>query len=268
MDGIILDQGEFLLLLDAVNATELIGIDQAKVLPADRETHMQLALEGIGKLKARNWLNLQDDVYLLNPDLVVMVGTVAHPDLVMVVIRDIPDVGTQEFLYYRSDMTVVEFTMPEEGRYRLATLPNLEMTLERIRFLLTPPDGNESGADHRFTMDQDAFFQVRERILAGDGTGAEALLAAQGVHENTRRDLLEAMENPVLSGTVAMLRCESDTVTDARNVAVLCGPKAMWLFRQVSPGTPEIVGETIAPDALPGVLLDQLLGMVEAPAAG
>ena len=110
----------------------------------------------------RNWLNEQDDVYLLNPDLVVMVGTVAHPDLVIVVIRDIPDAGSQEFLYYRSDMTIGEFTMPEQGGYRLATLPNLELTLERIRFLLAPPDESQSGAGRRFGMNQDDFFQTRD----------------------------------------------------------------------------------------------------------
>lgn len=71
-----------------------------------------------------------------------------------------------------------------------------------------------------------------------------------------------------MSGTVAILRVESDKVTDARNIAVLRGPEAIWLFRQSSPGTPEIVGETIAQDSLARAVLDQLISMVEAPAAG
>ena len=267
MDGIILDQGEFLLLLDAVNADELIGIDPAKVLPANPETHNRLALEGIKKLEARGWLNRRDDMYMLNPDVVVIVGTVAHPDLVIVVIRDIPDVGTQEFLYYRSDMTIVEFTMPEEGRYRLATLPNLEVMLERIQFLLTTPDKAESGAAWQFSMDQDAFFQVRERMLAGDRAGAGALLVAHGVDDETRADLLNAMQEAVMSGNVDILRDESDNVTDASNTAVLRGPESMWLFRQSSPGTSEIVGETMAQYSLARLVLDQLISLVEASAA-
>lgn len=265
MDGIILEQSEFLLLLDAVNANELIAIDSAKVLPRDREEHRRLGLEGIEKLKDRGWLTLQDGVYMLNPDLVIMVGTVAHPTLALVVIRDIP-AGRQEFLYYRSEQAIVEFTLPAEGQYRLATLPNIEMTVARIQFLLAE-DAPERDPAHSFTIDQDAFFAVREQMLAGDRATAEAILTSHDVAAATRRTLLDAMSEPLLSGTVAILRCEEDVVVDARNLAVLIGPQVAWAFQQTEAGVPQMRAETIDEASLSSILLDLLASLVEASAA-
>jgi hypothetical protein len=218
-------------------------------------------------LKERSWLTQVDDVYLLNPELLIMVGTVAYPSLVLVVIRDVPDRGQQEFIYYRSDRAIVEFTMPAGGGYRLATLPNLETTLARVRHVLTEDENVEPARDFAFTMDQEAFFRVKDLMVAGDRAAAATLLDEEGVVEPTARALLDAMERPRLSGTVAALLVADDTAIDARNVATLIGAGALWVFRQEPPGATTIAGRTLDRPALENELADQLVSLIESPLA-
>lgn len=262
MDGIILEQGEFLLLLDAVNASTLIGIDEAQHFAADLEVRRRLALDGMEILSKRGWLIREGDKVLLNPDLVIMIGTVAHPDIVLIVTRDTPNEGRREYLYYRSSEAIVEFTMPELGQFRLAALPNLEAMIERITFLLSNPGAATNGSNIAFTINQDVFFQLTG-LSSADGQTALQLLAANGITGASAQTLTTTLESPLLSGSVAMLRVEDDKVVDARNLALLLSPSANWTFRQTTPGEPLLLAETAGALDLARRLVDLFLGLIE-----
>jgi hypothetical protein len=264
MDGITLEQAEFLVLLDAVKADELIGIDQARILPSSLDEHQALIRSGIEKLQQRGWLDIEDGIHVLNRDLLTMAMVMAYPELVVLSIRDTPDIGRQEFLHYLAGQFVVEFTMPTLHEYRLAGLPNLAAMLERVQFVLGMTNGIQNAPDIQFTLNQALFFTVRDLTNAGTPDKAAAALTEQGISDQAAQALLKAMQNPLLSGTVSFLRCQATEVVDARDLAWIKSSQGIWLFQQIVPGEPELRAETIAADALPQYLTQTLVDLADA----
>lgn len=262
MDGVILEQSEILVLMDSVRADAIVGFDNSLLLPSDKEIHRSLVKKGIEQLKQRGWLELQNDTHVLNGDLGVMAGVVAHPELVVITVKDTPGLGQQGFWHYIANRLAVEFTMPEVNQFRMAALSNLETVLRRVQYLLSVQNGRFSPPIN-FTIPQQLFFDVKNLIEEGSRQKALDALKSEKVELVIANNLLDVMENPQLSATVALLRCQESEVVDARNIALLKGSQTDWLIKQTVAGEPIFEIQSITADSFFKILVDQLVELAQ-----
>jgi hypothetical protein len=235
MGGIILARPEFLVLMDAVQAPGVVGLDVLELVPQDAEEHKAVVAAGIQQLKERGALSVQDGINVLDTTLLGMAMVIADPELALITMRDTPDVGGQLFLHYKAQDLVVEQTLPSEEEHRLALMSQAEL-VDRIVEIL-PLHASSTDADGRAVLEQDAFIEVKDLVEAGDASKASKVLAKQRVEGGFAESLLASMTAPEFGGTVAILRCKQGQVVDARNLAVIQGSEAAWLVCQAEPAS-------------------------------
>lgn len=235
-DGIVLERAEFLVLLDAVGATAVIGIDPKELFPASPAEHRELLLKGHELLKQRGLLKQRDDgTLILDQDLFALALIVAYPQVALISVRDLPGRGRQLFIHYQVDNFVVEQTLPSVSQHRLATIPALPALFERLGEIF-PLHGETE--DALFTMPAPAFLEVKDLAEQRQDAAAHALLLAHGCVAESANLLIEAIQQPEFSGTVALVRYVERQIVDARNPALLQGPQAAWLFVPAPTDTP------------------------------
>src|SRR5690349_10283467 len=119
MEEIILSRAEFLVLLDALGASAVVGIDPGDLIPASIDEHRRVVGQGQRMLEERGLLLIAPDgVRVLHPRLAAIAGVIARPAIAIVSVRDTPNIGRQLFLHYQLGEYVVEQTFPEEGQHR------------------------------------------------------------------------------------------------------------------------------------------------------
>jgi hypothetical protein len=237
MGGITLARPEFLVLMDAVQAAGVVGLDTLELVPKDEKEHETLVASGIEQLKERGALTVQDGINVLDTTLLGMAMAIAEPDLALVTTRDTPGAGTQLFLHYKKRALVVEQTLPSEQEHRLALVGEAEL-IDRIMEIL--PLSNEApGAEMQAILPQDTFLEVKDLAEAGDSSKASKILEKQGIESAVAAPLLSALANPEFGGTLAVLRCDEAQIVDGRNFAVVQGGGTSWLVRLADSGSGE-----------------------------
>jgi hypothetical protein len=235
MKVISLSRPEFLVLLDALNTSAIIGIDSKSLIPANPDQHRQLLERGYESLAARGLLRTAPDgAKELDQLLLAVAAVIARPAVALISVREIPDKGAQLFLHYLVGGYVAEQTFPEEGQHRLAALDSQETLFARL-LAIFPVVGPSDPAGSA-TLTQKAFFAVKADAQAGRRSAAVATLTQSGMVDEAARALVEAMAEPVFSGTVALLRCEDQKITDARNPAIVQGREGAWSIAQAQAG--------------------------------
>ena len=68
MGGITLTRSEFLVLMDAVQAPGVVGLDAGELVPANTGEHKALVAEGIQRLSERGALRVESGVNVLDTD--------------------------------------------------------------------------------------------------------------------------------------------------------------------------------------------------------
>jgi hypothetical protein len=251
LDGIVFSQAEMLVLMDAVRPDDLIGIDSDALIPADRGAHQNLIRAGIQELVARDLMSIEDEVHVLNSELLLIARVVAFPQIVTILLKDVPEVGRQQFTYYQADQFIVEHTMPAAQQYRFAALPDVKAQMERMTFIL-PVQQEPDQPSYDIEVPQDSFFHVREQVLADALDAAGQELQAQGLAPEMAQVLLHAMMAPRFSGTVAYLAVKAPRVIDARNLAFLQGHDSAWVVLPAAAGWLRL--RTITADEMPEAL--------------
>ena len=93
-------------------------------------------------------------------------------------------------------------------------------------------------------MDQEAFLTAKEFAGHHELEHAREILHKSGFTANNATALLNVLESPQSAGNIAFLRCDSETVIDGRNMALLQDRQSAWSARQKVPGVPTLVVET------------------------
>src|SRR5262245_620718 len=102
MDEIILSRAEFLVLLDALGASAVVGIDSKELFPESLDEHRRLIEEGQRTLQERGLLQISaDGVRVIDQLLLTIAAVIVRPDIALISARDTPDVGRQLFLHYQ-----------------------------------------------------------------------------------------------------------------------------------------------------------------------
>lgn len=237
MGGITLARPEFLVLMDAVQAPGVVGLDAVELVPEDATEHKALVAQGIEQLKERGALSVRDDIHVLDTTLLGMAMVIADPDLALITTLDTPAAGTQLFMHYRSRTLVVEHTLPSQQEHRLALVGEAEL-IDRIMEIFPVHFGGAS-PEMRAVLGQDEFMAAKDLAEMHEITKAQKLLKKQGVEVGVAEPLLAALADPEFGGTLAALRCQKAQVIDGRNLAVVQGAETAWLVRQPEPGSAE-----------------------------
>jgi hypothetical protein len=230
MDGIVLDRSEFLVLLDATQATAVVGLGQEDLFPKNTQEHRELLDQGVRKLQSRGLLEVRaDNVRAIDELLLQVIAVVTRPQIAVITTRDTPGVGSQLFLHYQNGPYVVEQTLPEPGQHRLATIPTILALFDRLLdvFPVGDQDVSQSVA---FSVPQDIFLQAKELTEQRQQSQAQAMLTQHGVQSEVSEAFLDDIAGPTFGGNIAMLRCEDQQITDGRNPAILYGSHGAWMI--------------------------------------
>src|SRR3990172_9355276 len=238
MGGITLARPEFLVLMDAVQAPGVVGLDTLELVPRDKDEHKAVVADGIERLKERGALRVEDGINVLDTTLIGMAMVIANPDLALVTTRDNPGTGQQLFLHYKAQAFVVEQTLPSEQEHRLAMVGEAEL-IDRIMEIL-PVSLEDPGGQMQAVLDQDELFKAKDLAEAGDGAKALKALGRQGVEADVAETLLASLAGPEFGGTLAVLRCKKGQVVDGRNFALVQGAGRAWLLSQAKPGSTQL----------------------------
>lgn len=230
MDGIVLDRAEFLVLLDAMRATAIVGLDSEELFPSQVDEHRALLSQGVAQLQQRGYLEVRaDGVRAIDDTLLQIAMVIARPQIALISIRDNPGVGRQLFLHYQHGPFVVEQTLPESGKHRLATIPNILGMFERIVTIFPLEDPDPSAAPEYY-LPLETFLQVKEFAEQLKPAQAHELLERHNFNQEQSQLLIDALSSPKFGGNIAMLRCENQQIVDGRNPAVVQGAQSAWMF--------------------------------------
>lgn len=244
-----LDRPAFAALLDMVAAQHVIGLDIEAVLPEDSAERSALVAEGLNTLAEFDLARQNDEGrWSPHPVALTLVTALAHAELGAIIVRSIPEVGRQQLSYAQRAEIIVEFTQPEGGIYRLAALEGPAMLVERIAGIAAMPAETDDLPLGRLALEQ--FVEVKE-LVEDDGLNTALVLLRQAdVPEATALALIEAMENPIHSVELAMLKLNQGEAVDARSAILLRSAASAWIFEQEPPDVPMLGLRTIDHDRL------------------
>lgn len=239
MAEVILDRAEFLVLLDAMRVLTVAGINAQELISESIDEHRQMIDQGQQLLQQRGLLQVAPDgVRVIDQLLLMMAQVVTQPEIALISVRETPNIGQQLFLHYTVDDYVVEQTFPVEGQHRLATLPNLDGLFDRLLTIFPVQDKADATAVGE--LSQDDFLAAKADADEGRQEQARAAFVRAGFSEDNAALLTEAFAAPIFGGTVALLRCADEEIMDARNPAIVQGPRAAWSIAQAVPGEPRL----------------------------
>jgi len=229
MDGIVLSRDEFLVFLDAFHSVGVVGISQDELFPDNIDVLREQIYRGQRSLEERGLLRKDGDLHVLDGTLTDLMGVVTLPDVAIVTGRNVPEVGAQIFLHYLGNQLIVEQTFPVEGQHRLATIESLPVLLSRIAEIL--PLTTELDPTQAIVLPEETFIEAKELAENGQGEGALTIFAQRGFPTPVAQALVDTIQNPAFSGTVAILRCAENEVVDAFSVAVVQGERSAWIIQ-------------------------------------
>jgi len=225
---LILSRAELVYVLNALQATRIVGVD-LKEFTCPRQKLEALLEEAEQSLIARSLLTVdnQSQTRLLAPELVEMVGALAFRSLAFVLVRGVRGKGQQLFIFNLYQDIMVEHTQPQDGIHRLALISTLEDLFARIESLVPLQPVIREGRPE-FTIAQTEFERLRQQVQAGGNGEALSTLVAAGLAEDLAPLLIQALQNPLFTLSLACLECEGDAVVDASSVAIFADEQSAW----------------------------------------
>lgn len=227
MDGLILEQSEYLVVLNALKATNIIGINSKRLFPTDKKSHQALIAIGLEKLKQRGFIKVINNQHQLNPKLLQLISVVAYPELVIITLRDLPEIGQQIYLHYQQQQRLVEQTFPTTKQYRLGILPNIETTLDRIMKILPITNHNQT-TKLNITIPQQSLFQAKSLAEDEKNNRAIQLLNTLGLNKENSIQLLNALKNPKFVGAITFIYLQQKQNTNTKTVTIVQGKNIAW----------------------------------------
>lgn len=231
---IILNRSEFLALTALTQAQNIIGLDAEQLLPPTLEARQAMYDEGEASLRQRDLLRVEaGGVAVLEETLLRNILVVAHPDNALVVIKTVPHVGQQLFLYYGKANLFIEQTLPTPHQHRLADIGPEDELIARLQavFPLTSAVAGTSDDSLPLTVPQQTAIDVFQRATRGAVVEARALLTSTLTTNSLLADALVAdFANSIFSGTIAIYRGTDNSDVDTREIALVQGPSSGWLI--------------------------------------
>jgi hypothetical protein len=249
MQELFLTQAEFLVALNAVGGTALVGVDaRIPLFPEDKEEREAVLKQGRDLLEQRQ----RAAGNTLIADLLRMARIMAYPQIAMLISRKIIPLGRQLFALSQSEEGIIEHTCPREGVHRLAPIPNVPTLLTRAAQILSLP--NQAPSDISFEIEQEMFSQLHDAARYAQHDLALEMLRRASMLSPATEAFVEAMEQPIFGGEAVFFKCADKTVIDGRDIVLVRGQKTAWYVMQVIPGQPRLLVKSAYDQAMYDVL--------------
>lgn len=130
---------------------------------------------------------------------------------------------------------IVEQTLPSARQHRLAPLEDMPTLIERLLAIL-PVQMEKALPGEQGVLTLDEFVALKAEAEREDQASAKDRARAGGLSATGAESLVNALAAPQFGGNIALLKIEDDEAEDARNLALVQGSDAAWLFKQTTPG--------------------------------
>lgn len=259
MNGVQLTSAELYYLARTFEAPAVVGLDQARLFPADpAEAEAKLAL-GLQQLKDHGWLRPaeQPGRYNLHDGVMVAAAAVADPQVVILAARG-SQAGAAMVNIYLAGQLLVEVTVSADELYHLALLPDLAMAAEHIGQLLELPAQAASVAWQPIQLDGGA--EAADR--------AAAPLVQAGVPATQAQALATALAGQAPSGLVALLAVHHGQVGAGRRIEIYPGEGYAWFVWRPDPASAALLVQAGGRDVLAALVAELQRSLPVATPAG
>jgi hypothetical protein len=230
---------EMLWLMDLSGATSLFGLDlkgsegkpestRAKVDP--KKITDSLQKKGILHSEGRQG-------FAVDPQILPILDTLFFPDRTMIVVRDQKGIGRQFFHVLRKGKTIVMHSVPKEREHFIGLIPQPIDVLQLVVgwFPMYPLPVSPA----RFRIEKESFEQIRRLADAGKTDEALDALPLENLDSAERKNLIRAIADRKVSGSIACLDIHSNRVEGGDSIAVLTDGRTGWLISQDDSPAPE-----------------------------
>ncbi|MBL8097319.1 MAG: hypothetical protein JNL73_24280 [Anaerolineales bacterium] len=226
--AIVLDRAEFYTLASLFRAEEIIGLDAEALIPTQAAEQQALYDRGREQLRERELLriNARQEVEL-EQGLRDLMATVVNPENALLVVRSLPELGRQLFLYYERGHVFVEQTLPDDHSHRLGLVGDHDALVARLLELF--PVTAAPFAPDAFTVATNDLLQAYQ--LAGEGQAERAravLEAARSSNAALATQMAEVFAHAAFSGNISLLKLVPGRTTRSHDIALAQGPDGAW----------------------------------------
>lgn len=227
-EELVISRAELIYVLNTLHVTRIVGMELKEFALPKLQLDAMLR-DGEHSLIARSQLtvNQQTRSFVLSPTAIGLVRALAFRDLAFILIRGVRGKGQQLFVFNRYQNMLVEHTLPRASQHRLATVGTLDDLFARLESLVPlQPVLREDRPE--FTITPVRFEQARQQIQTGQVSEAISTLVAAGLDENLAPLLVQSLQKPLFTLSLACVKCERDMAVAVSSVAVFADEKSSW----------------------------------------
>ncbi len=218
----LLNRDEIRYLMDLFKVQSLIGIDAQQMSGAFLQAGRQsLIMRGMVQEPEQGQTNDRVRGDLLRQALAALL-----PQRVLVVVREAPSTGAQLLVFLRREETTVLHTLPRQGIHRWLELESAEDGIQLLNQWF--PLENLPVPESNVIVPVETFEKFRAAAAQGTGETALQVLFYLPIPQEEKTHLLQAMQQPAVSGSFALLTCAGETIITAESLAILAGSQAVW----------------------------------------
>jgi hypothetical protein len=254
VNKLLLEPAELAYLLQMLNASSLLGADNAQLFPEDDVANDALLEQGFERLQSHGWLlaDAESSKMVFNDRLIYLIAVMASPDAAILTMRQEKDSGQQLIAYYLASQIIAEQMKTADRRYQLAFVPSATILVQRIKSVIQPQVENGEVSEARVLLRRREFYQVKNLIAKGRGETAVTRLKIQGVDDDLAKSLVDAMQLSTFQGSVVSFRRHNGRLAATHRISVTKSKKACWLLHMgddedvlviLEPFSPKLLGD-------------------------
>lgn len=210
-------------ILNLLGAQSLVGIDASLLTGAE---------PGVGRVsmltRELSQSGQPGENDHIRGDLLQLLIPVLFPERALVVVRNIPDQGTQTLVFLHRNKTTVLHSMPQNDMHRLI---ELETPMDEMNALndLFPISGYMVSPVNALIPFK-KLEKFKEYAESDQEQSALKELESIQIPLEDKKQLFQAFSGTILSGSFALLTIGGNTVTSAESLAVIADEKTAWSF--------------------------------------
>ena len=208
-----LTTSEFSYLLHALQAQNVIGVNNAQLFPDEGKGRDALLSDGLQSLKDHGWLQPSGEgAFKTHTGLVLLAAVIASPEQTIMLTKAMPDNGRQTITYYFAQGMVVEQFYTTDEQYLLTQMDTVTNAISRLQQALGIPDKSQTW-ETTITLNTDTFEQAMKQAKDGDLSGLFATMREIGIDSNS--DRLELLAK-LIGGVQPVGKLEIATLSEER----------------------------------------------------
>jgi hypothetical protein len=231
--GLTLSRAELIYLMELSGTTRIIGVESDPIEGLVANEKQKITAQGEALLRQRGLIGpslpANDS---LAEDFSRLLTAALFPRSVIVIVRELIDIGRQILIFAKHDTLWVLHTFPEENTHRFSAFPIKEQACDLVLdwfpiHKFPPPPNNELP----FSIEQEKFDVIRRDLESGNIESATKALGEYLPQETQKQALVSAVAKRTLNGAFALLECdfEKQEIINAHTYGLFAGDNIAWL---------------------------------------